>query len=493
VGHKEINMDSSSTKTIMFRVEVLGNGESLPATMTATYDEHGWEPVRCSLLPNSDERWSHVLKMDEEAGFWLELKGEFYLHHDIYVPCLRLGIPEGRHSGILEGGHPGIAELFIEGDLAELVEPIGSFTCYLTIPHSALLVLDEDFKIPSEADVVSIFRRDEPTGIAWQTPLGTAELTRTYSSFGQPFGVDHARVQIQEHCIKITISDSPHNSVIDLVKSLESTFDSACWLLSFLGKRRLPWYKATIIYEPRSGIEDRRRFITVRRDAQFDLEPASARSSQHPARLLIDRRNLTNGVFNQMMQSFEAQPNKEIILLVLENLLTTYEDFYMEAHYGIIWTALEIMVDGLGQDIAKTLRGSAFDNLRDKLEALLDEALSDKQEILDNIKSKIVELQRVPFKWKLKQLFERDELDPRMFWPAETEDWESELKQMSTRRNQYIHSGHIENYYQNSRDIYRLRFMLSVWILKRLGYPISELNEAEEDWLLARTKKLRLP
>ena len=99
----------------------------------------------------------------------------------------------------------------------------------------------------------------------------------------------------------------------------------------------------------------------------------------------------------------------------------------------------------------------------------------------------------MPFKWNLKELLCRDGLDGRIFWPPDTQDWEIGLQEMTARRNEYIHHGRIEDYDLNIRDARRLTSLISIWLLKRLGYPFEKLNEIDEDWSLARRAEFDNP
>ena len=99
-------------------------------------------------------------------------------------------------------------------------------------------------------------------------------------------------------------------------------------------------------------------------------------------------------------------------------------------------------------------------------------------------------MRRRSLKLKLLRLLDTDEheLDIKHLWPKDTENVNQELKELIDRRDEYTHQGKIENTKVSGQDMSRLRYLISMWILKLLEYPLDQLNDYDEDLWYAQRK-----
>ncbi|GAB1422186.1 hypothetical protein MASR2M15_24000 [Anaerolineales bacterium] len=128
--------------------------------------------------------------------------------------------------------------------------------------------------------------------------------------------------------------------------------------------------------------------------------------------------------------------------------------------------------------------------LRDYL-SLSKKELKLSSEEIEQIKLKLPELKRRSFKNRLKELSDKQvgSLPKELSGTLTPESLFDRLEEVIKRRNHFIHSGKIEDYRETLSDIALIRFLVNIWILSLLNYPLKEINVEDPDlMMIARVK-----
>jgi hypothetical protein len=469
-------MITETDPSYLIRGEIYKDDRSVSASIVITVPTKDTSQVSCKIMLLEDVGLTDFY-IKEGGWSYLQIRGKTLGGISLWIPKLRL-----------TDHLTGVAELYVEGDLSGIGDhnPKVLFA-FLSLPVAPLTNIALDYSTAPTKNI-DAHTLDESTEIEWETSLGAAKLTRTHSRYPEVIGLNNASIDISECKVQLTINPDVFRRSEDFILKLWHDQDEVLWLLSFLNKKYVPWYKAHILCGGPF------RMIEIRREVIFDLSGQDWDVVNTPQGLIVNPSELGSGVLNQMIKNYERSPYKETILRAIQNLLITYKKFYIEAHLGIIYTVFEIMTDGLGEEIAYTLPDEEFKQLRDDIKTYIKPKLVHlPSKRRDEIYRKISELRRRPIKDKLVDLFSDVDIDLTVFWPPETEDVFDELKRMIDRRDEYIHGGHIADYWTIQQDISRIRGICSVWILKLLGCPESAINYEDQDIKYARTTRSQFP
>ncbi len=192
--------------------------------------------------------------------------------------------------------------------------------------------------------------------------------------------------------------------------------------------------------------------------------------------MLVKQQALRDELFQQLLASYEASPFKSIIHRAIPYLLASHEIGYIETRIGLIYSALEGLVDGLDQggEVTYLLGSARFKRLSKKLRQFIRSEMEE-QDIAEGIIKKLPELRRRAFLNRLLMLVEKYDLDVTKLWPPGA-DIPSELQKLIKRRDIYIHQGKIDDYGLYIYDLYRILNLIELWILKLLDCPDTAIN-----------------
>ncbi len=461
----------------MFHGEIFKDDISVSAVLAIRYDEHGHEPVECDVLIKKDEKKSNLWVSNlSYTGETIQARGTNHEGRKIWIPKLRIVDTSSGTDYFLKG----TADLYVEeiwgGAFDNFENSDDSVNCYLAIPYTHLTTLKGDAW--TDNNTVYHHRKQETTDITWETSLGKAELIRDINTVSTQIGLKKAKVNITECRIKLVIASHKINDLESFIDELNIDQDEVLWLLSFLSKKRIVWYRATF------------NTILVRRKSDFIGREANEVKTM--LRLLVQPDELRNKTFEQMYSKLKESPYAEGLIGIIQNLMTTYESNYLEGHLAMMYTIFEMLVSELADEkISYNFEEGEFSVLKEQLEKEVKKILKANDvnsKIRSDVYAKLPELRRKSYETKIMLLLNEHGLLNTQYWSEEV-DFINRLKLLISRRNTFIHQGKIIDYSSSYEDYILLRYVISVWLAKLLGLEKEKLNPYDSDLNLIKMFK----
>ena len=466
-------MNLQSIRDFVARGDAFRDDVSVPVTIIGSYDSLGYGPVQCTVILDTEQpRLALGDLFDDQRT--TQLRGRTRLGKGIWIPRFRL---EGTTFADDQISWKGTAELFVEGvvgDLNEFDASGGEITCLAFIPPTPIALSHAVYA--REGDGTTTIVEGERKPICWNTTLGAAELIDTYRYHdGEKAGLDQASIRVRRCQVTIKIQSSGTVSLRSISRDLEDALDEALWLLSFLSRKRIPWYGAEVYFDPGDGSSRDFRKAVVRREQWIGYE--HERQAEFSwVDLLVKQEALREGLFQQLYANYEASPFRNTIHRIIPYLLMSHGRGYIEPRLGIIYSALEGLVSSLDEDnqVGCLLDPHSFKNLSKKLRFLIQKEIEE-QDIVEGINKKLGGLNQRSFVDRLLMLIKKYDLDVTKLW-ALGADIPSELRKLMRRRNIYVHQGKIDDYALYIFDFYRILNLVELWILKLLDCPDTAIN-----------------
>ncbi len=458
----------------------------VPATLVGSYPRYGFGHVKCSVVVARNE-WNPDFGPLSDYQNRIQLKGKTEDGNDIWSPDFR---PSNYISGFLHEPSPndrltfkGIATFIVEGDLSNFNASKGVTNCYVSISPTPLTI-DRGRSYIKSYDGTIGKRGSKRKGIRWSTKLGKAELIDNYEYIDEKVGFDPAIVQVQKCQITLKWKTQRRDASLQvLLSDLESILDEPLLLLSFLSRESITWYEAKADFTSKDYSTEVHRTAIARRDQNLMYENAIS-ANLSPFDIPIMPEVLRNGIFQALLEQYEKSPLKNTIRQTIQYLLASSETGYFEARLGLIYAALESLVDGLSKfhQIAYLMGSSKFKKLSkeleetifDKLSKILEEVIQEKvpeEDIAKGIIGKLPELRRPPIRDRLLTLLEKHKLNKLRFGA----DIVTTVEGILSRRNTYIHTGAVD-YDKHFDDFLLLRELIELWVLTLLGCPNDSIN-----------------
>jgi hypothetical protein len=459
-------MYSEATNEFVARGHAVRGEVRIPVTVTGSYPRWKADPVEAKVLV--DEGVSPAALGDAFGNDWrLQVEGKTERGRDIWIPSLLMTSSRPTGEQIC---YEGVCEIFVEGDLEDFDSSGGSFSCSAVVPPTPLAHSRSSTFIRHYDGTITL-EGDDREGIKWETELGEAELIDGYTYDSERVGLNEATVRIRQCQVVIKTEFEGNVSLRSFARSLEDALDEPLWLMSLLSRRRLPWYAATIwFFRPE---DDFFRTAEIRRQQWLGRDPGGYGKKLSWLDLLADREALVSGHFQRMYSRYEESPHKETIRQVIPFVLSARETGYIEAKLGLVYSALEALVNGL--DKGYLLGSNRFKRLRKKLEQVIRGEIEESS-LADAVIKKLPELRRESYKDRLLRLFHEHGLDfVSRLWPGGV-NIDSEVRALVNRRNVFVHEGAIADYHPYMGDMYRILNLVELWLLKLLRYPGSEIN-----------------
>jgi hypothetical protein len=476
-------MDVQTTHDFVAHGEIVRGANSVPATIVGKLPSQGLGNVGCKV---SIEDWPLDFGSLYDYQDPLQLKGKTEEGKDIWSPEFQINRarrgflhrPSTQDRFLLEG----VAAFFIEGDLSTFDASKGEIGCIVSVTPT-ILSQDTNGRYLPNWDGTIARSGNARQGIHWNTLLGEAELLDNYEYLHEKVGFEDVLIRFQK--CQITLKIIPQHretSLRSLIIEVKEILDVPLLLLSFLSRRSITWYEAKATFIPAD------RATEVFRDAKalhqqslgYDLGTDTI-SSQ--ANVPVNLQALKEGAFQAILQSYEGSPLKNTIRQTIQYLLITHESGYFEARLGLVYAALECLVDGLSKHNRMTyLMGSSkFDKLSKKLAQTIQSEVPDESIALGVI-AKLPELRRPAIRERLLKLLEIYKLNNiRM-----SSDLSTALQGILERRNHYIHQG-VVDYDKQLDDFYLLQELIELWLLTLLECPDTAINSlAFRQIILAR-------
>jgi hypothetical protein len=452
---------------LMLRGEAYNNNVVASITLNLNYPSSDSEATICSVLFDDEVGLSQVMIRDASSLHSLQIRANHF-RDDIWIPSLTVDYSYREHS---DQSIHGVAELFVEGNLQDFHSLPGIFKCYVLLQDNALFAFYDDEK-----------------PIAWTTKFGQARLSYDYRYGGYIRDMKEQK-PLKRPMIEINIDSTKYASLYELISDVAEYLDDLMWLLSFLCKKYVFWYQADMYYEPSEASQGTLRIINLYRNPRLvtrnPMKTKSPGFENQPSDLLIDLDIFRSGAAIEVFKSFSLSEDKSIIKKAITYVLATYGNALLEEKLGTIYAALEGLVNSYTN--GKILGKSKFDKLEDAIKhfILSQKSLELTDEQLEEIRSKLPELARKTFTTRLKDLFSEplEKIAPLLREKYNSETLHEQLKHAVQRRNKYIHQGKVDDLSQSAGDIALIRFLVNLYILKLLGYPIEHINRHDRDLL----------
>jgi hypothetical protein len=345
---------------------------------------------------------------------------------------------------------------------------------------------------------------DKQRLVKWSSPFGEAKMIHDYRFGGYVRDMSERKPSTYD-IIEINLNPTHYHSLHELITGLSDYLDDLMWLVSFFSKKYIHWHQFDMYYKPaRTG--DHFRTITAYREpvgvARNPVIVAPPGYENHPGELLIDLNTLRDGVSQNVFKKYFETDDKTRATLrhLITTIMATYTDSYFEQDLGMIYVAMEILVNTYTD---KYILGKArFDRLQDALKEFLtsQSAVSLTAEELQEINKKIPELRRVSYASRLRRLFKEklDAISEKLVSPlpekVTPEVLMVRLIEAVKRRDEFIHQGKILDQSQSTGDLALIRFVVSLYLLSLLDYPLNKINWADGDlsmvyWSLGEASK----
>ncbi len=465
-------MNLQSIRDFVARGDAFRDDVSVPVTIIGSYDSLGYGPVQCTVIPDVGKPRSGSGSLFD--GQHLQLRGITRLEKGIWIPRFR--VDTTTHAGD-RISWKGIAEFFVEsvvGGLNEFDASGGQITCSAFLPPTPIALSHAVFAKKGDGTITIVEGERKP--ICWNTTLGAAELIDTYRYHdGDKAGLDQASIRVRRCQVTVKIQSSGTISLRSISRDLEDALDEALWLLSFLSRKRIPWYGAEVYFDPGDGSSRDFRKAVVRREQWIGYEH-ERQAELSWVDLLVKQEALREGLFQQLYANYEASLFRNTIRRAIPYLLMAHGRGYIEPRIGIIYSALEGLVNSLDEDnqVSRLLDSHSFKKLSKKLAHLIQGEIEE-QDIVEGINRKLGGLNQRSFVDCLLMLIKKYDLDVTELWPHGA-DIPSELRKLMRRRNIYVHQGKIDDYDLYIFDFYRILNLVELWILKLLDCPDTAIN-----------------
>lgn len=460
--------------------EIIKDGSSVPATIVGKYLKYGLGDVQCkvsieSLPSNFDSLFDHQNPISLKGR---TEEGKDIWSSDFHITDVKRGFfhsPSAEDRILLEG----ITTFFIEGDLSIFDALKGETYFIISVTPTALSLHTNGYYI-RDGDGTITRKGEERQGIRWNTKLGEAELIDNYEYINEKIGFEDALVQIRK--CQIMLNVTPHSRAIslkDLFTELEDILDEPLLIISLLSRKSVTWYAARASFLSKDYEVERHRDAIARRQHQSSTDINNLQFN-----LPVHLQALKEEAFQVMLRKYDSSPLKNTIRQTIQYLLVSYERGYFEARLGLVYAALETLIDGLSKyhnmtylmrsnqfkKLSKELEEAIFCKLNEILEDVIQKKVSD-EEIAKGIIGKLPELRRPPIRERLLKLLEMYKLSKiRM-----RSDLSTALEGILERRNHYIHQGIID-YDKQVNDFYLLQELIELWLLTLVDCPDVAIN-----------------
>lgn len=440
----------------------------IPISLCFSYPKSDSEEIKCGILFDNREDILQVFSVQGYSNY-LEIRTRG-MPKNIWIPKIRIDDKPSKYPQ--NKTYRGIAELLFLGQVDDFQEGKGEFDCYFILQDCTLVT---------------------PDAITWTSPFGPAKLIYDY-----PYG-DYCKVlesrPSKKSLINIKVNANNHKSLKELLLQLTDYLDEVMWLISFLCKRYVHWYQLNMCYKPDND-ESAPLFINGYRDASIvqwnEQETESPIFGSRFKELLIKIETLKTEVACQMFNTYHNSDHCLVIKKIIPIVMVTFSPGVIEKDLVLIYTALEVLTEEFSESFV--MGTSKFDKvqkaLRDYL-SLSKKELKLSSEEIEQIKLKLPELKRRSFKNRLKELSDKQvgSLPKELSGTLTPESLFDRLEEVIKRRNHFIHSGKIEDYRETLSDIALIRFLVNIWILSLLNYPLKEINVEDPDlMMIARVK-----
>ena len=369
-----------------------------------------------------------------------------------------------------------IAGIFIKGNLESLEFSDKKIICSFTIPSTPLALNNKHYTLSSDGTITINSNVKLQKEIEWNTPFGKAILKDNYT-YEDSAERSKTLIRTRRYQIAFDVKKKGVFSLNTFLLEVDEYLKDIVWLVSFLSKKRINWYKAKAIVIPTKEGDEFKSIIAYKQN-WLGYEQDREREKQW-FELLVSEKSLRDGLFQDLVIGYEASPYRVIIQQTLPFVITSYEQGYFEAHLANIYTALETLIAGLSpeddSDVGLLLSNQEYKKLTKKIRQLLLENIQNK-DIIHSVFNKLPELKRRPILEKLLTLLDRHRVPVEMLFTAE-QDSAKELKEILQRRNEFIHRGKFDDIEKYFHDLALLRNLVELWILKLLNCPDEAINK----------------
>lgn len=452
------------TKTFFASGSYFYNNHSIPVQLSGFYEENSSNPVEIKVW-SDDENAPRIFHDSMDNPYSVSFEGITEEGKDIFLCKIKPNSITG--TRILEAE----VSSFIIGDLNRKLIPDQKYTVHINTSPTPLIKPDLIYSLIFDGTITSNKTDDERKGILWENDIGKAKLIDNYEYIEDEKQSKEFTIRIKTNKLFLTFTPTEEISVKDFFIMLPKKLEGDFSLLSFIGRKRTSCYQAEFMgYTKNEPIFSYCKYKAWNGFYNYPHDLSFMRS-------IIFPKSLQEGVFSQLFSNYKVSNYKEIIDRTLPNLITSYEDGYVESHLLNAYAALESMVDGIGDfsQINNILDKEAFNSLTKKIKKIISNEITDK-EIREQIYKKIPELQRKSFTDKLMYLLDLQDVNRSYIWPPEIDETK-EFGEIIKRRNELIHRGNVEQGITCYFDLARIQTLVELWILRLLKCPFEAINK----------------
>lgn len=439
----------------LVRANAYNSEKSIPVTLAVSIPNAMDSVVKCRVLfPKIEDRNIHIKDSDSNRYF-LQIRTSDRHKRNIWIPKL-FPDRESYSYEVQDDSLHGYAEIYAEGSIESLIsDDKVSVECFVYLQPNSI--------------TRSPFGNESCN---WETPFGYAKAVYAHRWDGKMI---ENPPELYDYIV-IKITDKSYDTTPELLEDMVDYLNELCRFLSFLGKRYIQWYKLELVSEKMD-------IVTVYHDARITARNAPPKFGNFLPELPIKLDNFEiNG--KSLIESFFDSPDKSLIVKMIDFLTATYEkNQFVEGCLSFSYTALEVLVDNFTE--RKLIKGRDFKRLKEGFMSYLTEQsdIELSEDVVAELSKKIPEFQYFAYKTRLSQLF--NELLPLLVSVLDNVQIDVDLLQMLYkavgRRNKYIHAGKIKDFGLAMSDVGLVRFLITIWILHHLNYPISNINVQDDD------------
>lgn len=429
--------------------EAYKNDISQPVVVTLKYPKDDYDKIECQVLFVDNSKPSLVICEDEDIRPFLQIRCE-------HTPLSTLSIPIFRVETLAMSRnmlYSGYAEYFYEYRSQISFTSSDTLECYFVIPNSPII------------DASNSDKR-----LTWETPFGIAEII---DDDGHNIPAIPEKIYLRPKKFKrihITAKEVRTDAIHNLVAEISEYLNTLFWFLSFVCGTHVQWHYFEIRLQSSNG------FMVVEGYKDLSMYKKYIQSVDESTQYLpINFDLFRESVGAKMIQNYFGDSQHNEIVEIISYLIASLDrSSYFQSSMIFSYTALEMLVHKFTDDEIFSTK-SKFK----KLESSLRNYLRNQSEVnikgneLDELIRKLPELKRKSYKTRIDNLFNPilSKMHQQYGEEYKAQSIKSIMNEAIKHRNHFIHRGEIAE--DQWKYVAVIRFMVSIWIMERLGYSID--------------------
>ena len=363
---------------------------------------------------------------------------------------------------------------FTLGNSGRLPFESGNYSVSVSLPHTSLV------RIPKSTVTTAIGtlefwwdKRNWEEGIRWDSRLGEF-LTADFYSWERD--VDkRIETRIEIPTILLRGKVGPQTETESLVAAVEEEIQNPVWLISFLSRKFVYWYKIEATFIPEEHTEYR--------PASFLKRVTRLNGGERQVEPIVLQHHLCNGEFAALLNNLGNSDMKEALILSMVYCVSSYHQATIDTELSAIYLAIESLTGGFARQSGSTaiFAGDVQEQFRRVLRRTIQEFCDSKHvegNIYQQLEARVDGFDSTSLKHRILSLLENAGISVEDLWPRGF-DLKQEIQNIVFRRNNLIHRGQLESdFTYHVKDLARLRVITERCILSLLGWDLTKLSPA---------------